>query len=88
MDRELKKRGVVIQTGTTVDKLEHQDGSVKAVLKDGTSVVSEKILVSVGRGFNTSGIGLEKAGVELGPRGGGHGQRPDGDHRPGNLRDR
>ena len=69
MDRELKKRGVVIQTGTTVDKLEHQDGSVKAVLKDGTSVVSEKILVSVGRGFNTSGIGLEKAGVELGPRG-------------------
>ncbi|MDA2910063.1 dihydrolipoyl dehydrogenase [Nitrospiraceae bacterium AH_259_D15_M11_P09] len=69
MDRELKKRGVVIQTGTTVEKLERQDGAVKAVLKDGTAVVAETILVSVGRGFNTSGIGLEKAGIELGSRG-------------------
>ncbi|HET8580554.1 MAG TPA: dihydrolipoyl dehydrogenase [Nitrospiraceae bacterium] len=65
MDRELKKRGVTIHTGTTVEKLERQNGTVKAILKDGTVLLSEKLLVSVGRGFNSKGIGLEKVGVQL-----------------------
>ncbi len=69
MDRELKKRGVTIKTGTTVEKLERQGATVKAILKDGTAVEAEKLLVSVGRGFNSKGIGLEKAGVQVGKRG-------------------
>lgn len=69
MDRELKKRGVTVQTGTTIEKLERQNGTVTATLKDGTAVVADKLLVSVGRGFNSRGIGLEKAGVQLGARG-------------------
>ncbi|MGH7204764.1 MAG: dihydrolipoyl dehydrogenase [Nitrospiraceae bacterium] len=69
MDRELKKRGVTIHSGTTVEKLERQNGTVKAILKDGTAIVAEKLLVSVGRGFNSNGIGLEKVGVQVGKRG-------------------
>jgi len=69
MDRELKKRGVTVQTGTTVEKWEPRNGSVQATLKNGSTVVAEKLLVSVGRGFNSKGIGLEKVGVRLGTRG-------------------
>lgn len=69
MDRELKKRGVTIHTGTTVEKLERQNGTVKAILKNGTALVAEKLLVSVGRGFNSKDIGLEKVGVQIGKRG-------------------
>ena len=69
MTRELTKRGVTIRTGTTVEKIERRDDLVKAVLKDGTVVEVEKLLVSVGRGFNSKGIGLEKIGVQVGMRG-------------------
>jgi len=69
MTRELTKRGVTIKTGTTVEKIERGRDTVKAVLKDGTVVDAEKLLVSVGRGFNSKGIGLEKVGVQVGTRG-------------------
>ncbi|HKN86216.1 MAG TPA: dihydrolipoyl dehydrogenase [Nitrospiraceae bacterium] len=69
MTRELTKRGVTIKTGTTIEKIEQGDGSVKSILKDGTVVDAEKLLVSVGRGFNSKGIGLETIGVQVGPRG-------------------
>jgi dihydrolipoamide dehydrogenase len=69
MERELKKRGVTLCTGTTVDRLERSDTAVTAHLKDGTTVTAEKLLVSVGRGFNSHGIGLEQVGVQTGRRG-------------------
>ncbi len=69
IDRELKKRGVDIRTGTTVEKLERQPGSVKAVFQGGAEIAVDQVLVSVGRGFNSKGIGLEKLGVKLGTRG-------------------
>jgi dihydrolipoamide dehydrogenase len=69
MARELKKRGVELYTGTTVEKVERQPGAVRATLKDGTVVDAEQVLVSVGRGFNSRGIGLEKTGVQVGKRG-------------------
>jgi dihydrolipoamide dehydrogenase len=69
MDRELKKRGVTIHTGTTVEQVDRQGGALTAVLKNGTAVKAEKVLVSVGRGLNSKGIGLEKVGVQVGTRG-------------------
>ncbi len=68
MARELAKRGVTIQTGTTVEKVD-RGVSLHATLKDGTVVEIEKVLVSVGRGFNSKGIGLETVGVQVGRRG-------------------
>jgi dihydrolipoamide dehydrogenase len=69
MDRELKKRGVTLYTGTTVDRLERSETTMTVHLKDGTRVIVEKLLVSVGRGFNSHGIGLEQVGVQTGRRG-------------------
>lgn len=69
MLRELQKRGVTVHTGTTVEKLDRRDGALTATLKDGTSVRTDKVLVSVGRGLNSKGIGLERAGVQVGNRG-------------------
>jgi dihydrolipoamide dehydrogenase len=69
LDRELKSRGVTIRTGTTVEKLERAGNAVTARLKDGQAVTAACVLVSVGRGFNSKGIGLEKIGVRLGGRG-------------------
>jgi dihydrolipoamide dehydrogenase len=69
MARELKKRGVTVHTGATVEKLESQGAMITALLKGDARVSAEKILVSVGRGFNSTGIGLEAVGVNLGRRG-------------------
>jgi len=69
MERELKKRGVTVITGTTVEKCERSPESLVLSLKDGSTIATEKLLVSVGRGFNSRGIGLEQVGVALGRRG-------------------
>jgi len=69
MTRELKKRNVNIMTGTTVERLERNKETVTAHFKDGTVLEVEKLLVSVGRGFNSRGIGLERVGVQTGRRG-------------------
>jgi dihydrolipoamide dehydrogenase len=67
--RELKKRGVELCTGTTAEKVERQPDRVRTTLKDGAVIEAAQVLVSVGRGFNSKGIGLEKAGVHTGTRG-------------------
>jgi len=69
MERELKKRGVTVLTGTTVECLERLSDRVTVRFKDGSTASVETLLVSVGRGFNSRGIGLEQAGVQIGPRG-------------------
>ena len=69
MERELKKRGVTLSTGTTIDRFERSDTAVTVHLKDGTTLTVDKLLVSVGRGLNSHGIGLEQVGVQTGRRG-------------------
>ncbi len=69
MTRELKKRNVTVMTGTTVETLNCHAATISAQFKDGTSLEVEKLLVSVGRGFNSRGIGLDRVGVQTGRRG-------------------
>ncbi len=69
MERELKKRGVMVLTGTTIERMERSSTAITAHLKNGEQVVAEKLLVSVGRGLNSGGIGLEQIGVRTGRRG-------------------
>jgi dihydrolipoamide dehydrogenase len=66
---ELKKQGVTILVGTPVDKVAVGVEGVTTSLVSGGPIISEKALVSVGRRFNTAGLGLEAAGVALGRRG-------------------
>jgi dihydrolipoyl dehydrogenase len=69
MTRELKKRNVTVMTGTTVEVLDRNKTTITAHFKDGASSEVETLLVSVGRGLNSHGIGLEKVGVQTGSRG-------------------
>jgi dihydrolipoamide dehydrogenase len=69
MTRELKKRNVTVITGTTVERLDRHEQLVSAHLKDGAMVEAELLLISVGRGLNSHGIGLEAVGVQTGRRG-------------------
>ena len=69
IERELKKRKVQLHTGTTVEKVSRSTGVFTAVLSNGSELEADKILVSVGRRFQTQGIGLEQVGVGLGARG-------------------
>ena len=68
IERELKKRKVQFYTGTKVDKVTRSDTATTVTLENGTSLETDMILVSVGRRFNTTGLGLEKVGVMLGER--------------------
>ena len=70
MARELKKKKIKLITNAKIEKVTvNGDGSVTSYLEGGTEVVSDQVLVSIGRALNTSGMGLDKAGVNLGKRG-------------------
>lgn len=68
-ERELKKRGIRLIPGITIDKLDTQDGIVHVFLSNGKELRAERALVSVGRSFNSDGIGLEKVGIRKGTGG-------------------
>ena len=69
MGRELKKRGVTVLTGTTVERWERSSSTITVHLKESGEITVDKLLVSVGRGLNSSGIGLERVAVQVGRRG-------------------
>lgn len=67
--RELKKKKIKLMTGVGVESVSVNKGGVEAKLPDGKTLSAEKMLVSIGRAFNSEGIGLEEVGVETGKRG-------------------
>ncbi len=66
LEREMKKKHVRFITGMKVEALEKDSDTVRAVLREGNSIVAEKALVAVGRSFNTEHIGLEESGIAKG----------------------
>lgn len=69
LERELKKKKIRLLTGIKIDKVEIRDDGVHAFLPDGTELAAEKMLVSIGRSFNSDKVGLESIGVDKGKRG-------------------
>jgi dihydrolipoamide dehydrogenase len=69
LTRVFKKRGIDVNTGAKVEKVERTKDGVKVSYTDanGNAQVreAEKVLVAIGRAPNTAGIGLEKTRVEL-----------------------
>lgn len=69
IERELKKAKIRLITGAKVDAVEKAaDGLLQARLSTGEAISIDKVLVSIGRGMNSSGIGLEAVGVQTGGR--------------------
>ena len=64
--KAFKDAGIEVYTEASVEGVEvTADGGVKTRLKDGKEFLTEKVLVTIGRSFNSTGMGLEKAGVEV-----------------------
>lgn len=69
MERELKKRGVDVKTGTTIKAADRRPDALAVTMADGSVIETDVLLISVGRGFHSHGIGLDRIGVALGKRG-------------------
>jgi dihydrolipoamide dehydrogenase len=65
LERAYRKRGIDYKLGVRFSGVEQTDNSVTAVLEDGTRVEAELMLVAVGRGPNTAGLGYEEQGLQL-----------------------
>lgn len=69
LTRAFQKKGIKIETNTPVEKVENTGSGVIVKLPGGKTVEADLALVAVGRSMNTSGIGLETAGVLVNPNG-------------------
>lgn len=61
--RAFKKKGIKIETNALVQGIDRHHQGIKVNLAGGKEVEADIALVAVGRSLNTSGIGLEAAGV-------------------------
>lgn len=61
----LKLEGVDIREHSKALRVEKQGDLIRLVLENGAAVVGSHLLVAVGRRANLSGLGLDKAGIEL-----------------------
>lgn len=64
-----KKRGINVKTNAIINEVRKGPDNVTAVLENGDELTAEKMLISIGRSFNSAGLGLESLGVGLGPKG-------------------
>ncbi len=64
-ERAFRKRGIDFKLGVRFKSVEQKDDGVVVTLEDGTTVEAELLLVAVGRGPATDGLGFEEAGVTM-----------------------
>lgn len=65
LERAYRKRGIDFKLGVRFSGVEQTDTSVTAILEDGTRVEAELMLVAVGRGPSTAGLGYEEQGLQM-----------------------
>jgi len=66
----MKARGMDLQMGAQIASVtKNDDGSLTVALTNGVTKQVDQVLVATGRKPNTEGLGLEKAGIELGRKG-------------------
>ena len=59
----MKRKGITIHTDAKLTEVQKSDEGVTAVLESGERLTAQKMLVSIGRRYNTEGLGLERVGV-------------------------
>jgi dihydrolipoamide dehydrogenase len=64
LERAFRRRGIKYHVGTRFQDVKTTQGGVAVSLENGTTVDAELLLVAVGRGAVSDGIGLAEAGVE------------------------
>jgi dihydrolipoamide dehydrogenase len=64
LERAFRKRGIAVQTNARVRKVSQTEHRAEVALEDGTVLDADLVLVAVGRGPNSAGLGLESHGVQ------------------------
>jgi dihydrolipoamide dehydrogenase len=64
-ERAFRKRGIQYSLGVRFQSVTQDENGVVVTLEDGKTFEAELLLVAVGRGPSTAGIGLEDVGVEM-----------------------
>ena len=65
----LKEAGVRVITKTVFERIEKSAEGLRVKMTNGHDVVTDVVMMAVGRRANTDGLGCEKAGVTLGKNG-------------------
>jgi glutathione reductase (NADPH) len=65
----MEARGVAFRFNTEVASVEKRKGGYAISLKRGGGLEADLVLFAIGRRPNTAGLGLERAGIALGPAG-------------------
>jgi NAD(P) transhydrogenase len=69
MRAEFERRGVRLVLESGIQSASRRDGQLRVVLSNGLSLDADALLVAAGRVANSSGLGLEAAGVGVDRRG-------------------
>ena len=65
LQRAFRRRGIAFELGARFESVKHTDAGVTVTLAGGKTLDAELLLVAVGRGPVSSGLGYEHAGVEM-----------------------
>ncbi|MFA7265162.1 MAG: dihydrolipoyl dehydrogenase [Candidatus Nanopelagicales bacterium] len=65
LERTFRKRGIAFHTGTKFASAAQDDSAVTVTLEDGKTLTADVLLVAVGRGPRTQGLGFAEAGVSM-----------------------
>ena len=65
LERAFRRRGIGFKTGTRFEGVKGSDSGITVTLEGGTTIDAELMLVAVGRGPVSAGLGYEEAGVPM-----------------------
>ncbi len=65
LERAFRKRGINFELGSRFKSIQKDKKSITVTLEDGKSFSAEVLLVAVGRGPVSAGLGYEEAGIKL-----------------------
>lgn len=65
LERAFRKRGIDFKTGVRFSGVEQHEHGVVVSLESGEKLEAEVLLVAVGRGPNTAGLGYEEQGIQM-----------------------
>ncbi|MGZ4477751.1 MAG: dihydrolipoyl dehydrogenase [Nocardioidaceae bacterium] len=65
LERAFRKRKIDFLVGTPFQSVEHTDTGVRVTVEGGQTIDAEVLLVAVGRGPTTQGLGYEEQGVSM-----------------------
>lgn len=64
-ERAYRKRGIEFTLGVRFESVTQNENGVVVTLENGATIEADLLLVAVGRGPSTSGLGFEEVGVEM-----------------------